>query len=256
MPDDLGAGLLRVDLGDGVVAGFTTRHGGVSPAPWSSLDLSAATGDDPARVRRNRDVLAGWVGAPVAFATQVHGDDVLALGAAERAEWESGRTDSAGVADAMVTSEAGLGLGVLVADCVPVVLADPVARVAGVAHAGRRGLVAGVVDRAVDALLARGATPDGLRAAVGPAVCGDCYEVPEQMRDEVSAVVPQAWATTAAGTAGLDLPAGVLAVLAARGVPTTRVERCTLTDPDLYSHRGATAAGDVTGRQAGVVVLT
>jgi hypothetical protein len=84
LPEDLGAGLLRVDLGDGVLAGFTTRHGGVSPAPWASLDLSASTGDEPARVRRNRDLLAGWVGAPVAFATQVHGDGVIELDPRDR----------------------------------------------------------------------------------------------------------------------------------------------------------------------------
>ncbi|MCK0116604.1 polyphenol oxidase family protein [Isoptericola sp. S6320L] len=256
LPADLGAGLLRVDLGPGVVAGFTTRHGGVSPAPWSSLDLATSTGDEEARVRRNREQLAGWIGAPVAFATQVHGATVLALGGAERTEWESVTPPlSAGEADALVTAEAGLGLGVLVADCVPVLLVDPVARVAGVAHAGRRGLVAGVVDRAVDAMVARGASRDGLRAAVGPAVCGACYEVPEALRDEVTAVVPEAWATTASGTPALDLPAGVLARLSAMGVPADRVERCTRTDPDLFSHRQATAAGEVTGRQAGVIVL-
>ncbi len=255
MPDDLGAGLLRVDLGAGVVAGFTTRRGGVSPAPWSSLDLATSTGDDPARVRRNRDVLAGWVGAPVAFATQVHGATVLELGPPELQEWAGDPPASAGEADGLVSTVDGLGLGVLVADCVPVLLADPVARVVGVAHAGRRGLVAGVVDRVVDTMLARGARVGDLRAAVGPAVCGACYEVPEQMRDEVTAVVPQTWATTGAGTPGLDLPAGVVARLAARDVPAQRVDRCTVTDPDLYSHREATAAGDVTGRQAGVVVL-
>ncbi|MEG3614842.1 peptidoglycan editing factor PgeF [Isoptericola haloaureus] len=256
LPEDFGAGLLRADLGEGVVAGFTTRHGGVSPAPWSSLDLADTTGDDSARVQRNRDLLAEWVGAPVAFATQVHGADVLDLGPAERAEWSGAPPMSAGTADGLVTAEPGLGLGVLVADCVPVLLADPVARVVGVAHAGRRGLVAGVVDRVVDRLLARGAEVDRLRAAVGPAVCGACYEVPEDLRDEVTAVVPESWSTTARGTAGLDLPAGVTARLAARGVVTTRVDRCTMTDADLFSHRRATAAGEVAGRQAGVVVLS
>ena len=256
LPDEFGAGLLRVDLGEGVVAGFTTRHGGVSPAPWSSLDLGTSTGDDPARVRENRARLGAWVGAPVAFSAQVHGDRVLELGAAELAEWSAAEPPvAAGEADAMVTTETGLALGVLVADCVPVVLADPAARVAGVAHAGRKGVAAGVVHRAVDRMLERGARVEDLRAAVGPAVCGACYEVPAAMRDEVAAVVPETWATTASGTPALDLPAGVLAQLAARGVAATRVDRCTLTDSDLYSHRRATAQGSTTGRQAGVVVL-
>jgi YfiH family protein len=256
LPDDVGAGLLRVDLGPGVVAGFTTRHGGVSPAPWSSLDLGAGTGDDPARVRENRARVGSWLGAPVAFAAQVHGDRVLVVGEPERAEWASELPPlAAGEADALVTAAEGLGLGVLAADCVPVLLADADARVVGVAHAGRKGLALGVVPRLVDAMLAAGATPAGLRAAVGPAVCGACYEVPAALREEVAAVVPAAWATTREGTAALDLPAGVAAQLAERGVATTRVARCTLEDPDLFSHRRATAAGATTGRQAGVVVL-
>lgn len=256
LPEEFGAGLLRVDLGPGVVAGFTTRHGGVSPAPWSSLDLGTSTGDDPARVQENRARLAAWVDAPVAFATQVHGDGVLALGPDDRGAWSAEHPPlSAGEADALVTDEDGLGLGVLVADCVPVLLADPVARVAGVAHAGRAGLAAGVVLRALDALLERGARAEDVRAAVGPSVCGRCYEVPEDLRASVSAVVPQAWATTDAGTPALDLARGVLAQLAARGVVAEHVDRCTRTDADLFSHRRATAEGTTTGRQAGVVVL-
>ncbi|GAA1733010.1 peptidoglycan editing factor PgeF [Isoptericola hypogeus] len=257
MPAQFGAGLLRVDLGPGVVAGFTTRHGGVSPAPWSSLDLGTSTGDDPARVRENRARVEGWVGAPVAYAAQVHGDRVLALGPDERAEWEAAEPPAAaGEADGLVTAQEGLGLGVLVADCVPVVLADPVARVVAVAHAGRRGVSLGVVHRALDAMTQRGARPADVRAAVGPAVCGRCYEVPEAMRDEVAALVPETWATTEAGTPALDLPRGVLAQLAARGVEAVHVDRCTRTDADLFSHRRATATGTTTGRQAGVVVLT
>lgn len=239
------------------MAGFTTRHGGVSPAPWASLDLGANTGDDPVRVRANRSRLDAWLGAPVAFAAQVHGDEVLVLGESERAEWASQAPPiAAGEADAVITSADGLGLGVLVADCVPVLLADPVARVVGVAHAGRGGVRLGVVHRVVDAMLAAGATASDVRAAVGPAVCGRCYEVPAAMRDDVVAVVPAAHATTRAGTPALDLPAAVLAQLAASGVgDVVHVDRCTLEDPDLFSHRRATAAGTTTGRQAGVVVL-
>ncbi|WP_245993269.1 peptidoglycan editing factor PgeF [Xylanimonas allomyrinae] len=245
LPDGVGAGLLRVELGEGVVAGFTTRHGGVSPAPWSSLDLGLGTGDDPVRVRANRARVSAWLGAPVAYAAQVHGDDVLLLGEAERAEWASEAPPvAAGQADAVVTTAGGLGLGVLVADCVPVLLADPVARVVGVVHAGRAGVRLGVVHRAVDAMMAAGATASRLRAAVGPAVCGRCYEVPADLREDVAAVVPAAHATTRAGTPSLDLPAAVLAQLAERGLAEcTHVDRCTLEDPDLFSHRRATAAG-------------
>lgn len=250
-----------VDLGDGVHAFFTTGTGGVSPAPWSTsdgggLNLGLNVSDDAARVAVNRALVAERLGAPVAFATQVHGDIVLDLGPAERTTWAAHRPPaSAGEADGLVTAERGLGLGVLVADCVPVLLADPEARVVGVAHAGRNGVLAGVVHRALDALVARGADPARVRAAVGPAVCGRCYEVPAAMRDEVAAAVPETYATTDDGTPGLDLPAGVVAQLAARGVTATRVERCTLEDAELFSHRRAGRAGTTTGRQAGIIAL-
>lgn len=250
-----------VDLGDGVHAFFTTGTGGVSPAPWATsdgggLNLGLNVSDSAARVAVNRSLVAERLGAPVAFATQVHGDVVLELGGAERTRWAAPRPPaSAGEGDALVTAERGLGLGVLVADCVPVLLADPEARVVAVAHAGRRGVQAGVVHRALDALVARGADPARVRAAVGPAVCGRCYEVPGALRDEVAAVVPETHATTDAGTPGLDLPAGVLAQLAARGVAASRVPRCTLEDPSLFSHRRASAADTTTGRQAGIIAL-
>ncbi|GAB2502598.1 peptidoglycan editing factor PgeF [Promicromonospora xylanilytica] len=250
-----------VDLGDGVHAFFTTGGGGVSPAPWATaggpgLNLGLNVSDSAERVAVNRSLAAERLGAPVAFATQVHGDTVLDLGPAERARWAAARPPAtAGEADALVTAERGLGLGVLVADCVPVLLADPVARVVGVAHAGRNGVLAGVVHRALDRLVARGADPARVRAAVGPAVCGRCYEVPAAMRDEVAAAVPETFTTTREGTPGLDLPSGVVAQLAARGVAATRVERCTLEDLDLFSHRRASAAGTTTGRQAGIIAL-
>ncbi|WP_423465102.1 peptidoglycan editing factor PgeF [Promicromonospora sp. MS192] len=254
-------GVHPVDLGDGVHAFFTSGAGGVSPSPWSTsdgggLNLGLNVSDDAARVAANRSRVAARLGAPVAFATQVHGDVVLALGAAEREQWAAPVPPStAGEGDALVTAEPGLGLGVLVADCVPVLLADPEARVVGVAHAGRQGVLAGVVHRALDALVARGADPARVRAAVGPAVCGRCYEVPEAMRDEVAAAVPATFATTSAGTPGLDLPAGVVAQLAARGVVATQVPRCTLEDQALFSHRRASATATTTGRQAGIIAL-
>ena len=250
-----------VELGDGVHAFFTTGAGGVSPDPWATpdgggLNLGLNVSDSAERVAVNRALAAERLGAPVAFATQVHGDAVLELGADERARWAAHRPPaSAGEADALVTAERGLGLGVLVADCVPVLLADPEARVVGVAHAGRNGVLAGVVHRALDTLVARGANLARVRAAVGPAVCGRCYEVPAAMRDEVAAAVPETFATTRAGTPGLDLPSGVLAQLAERGVRATRVERCTREDEGLFSHRRASAAGTTTGRQAGIVAL-
>jgi YfiH family protein len=145
---------------------------------------------------------------------------------------------------------------VVVADCVPVLLADASAGVGAAVHAGRRGLVDGVVQAAVAAMVAAGARPGRVRAAIGPAICGRCYEVPAALRDEVADVVPGVAATTSWGTPALDLPAGVAAVLAAAGV--TGVHRtgwCTHTDDRFFSHRRSTRTGEAPGRCAAVVAV-
>ncbi len=240
--------LLEVDLGRGVRAGFTTRAGGISPEPWASLDLGLGVGDDPARVRANRAAVSAALGAPVHFVTQVHGRDVLVVD-----DGAPGVSDALGEADALVATS-GHALGVLVADCVPVLLADPERGLVACAHAGRRGVEQDVVGAAVDALVGLGARREALRAVVGPSVCGSCYEVPEGMRAGVAARVPETWAQTRAGTPALDLPAGVAAQLAAAGVRQVEVLGvCTLEDERFFSHRrdGREAP---TGRFAGVVL--
>ncbi|ROS77217.1 polyphenol oxidase family protein [Cellulomonas sp. PhB143] len=243
-----------VDLGPGVRAGFTTRDGGVSAAPWDALNLGRGVGDAPADVTENRARVAAWLGAVPRFGRQVHGAVAVR---ADAEPWAGGGAAAPEPAcDALVSATPSVALGVLVADCVPVLLADPVARVVATAHAGRAGLVAGVLGAAVEGMLAAGARRQHLRAAVGPAVCGRCYEVPAALRDEVAADVPATWATTSWGTPSLDLPAGVVAGLGALGVHgVTRVEACTRTDPTWFSHRRASAAGSATGRFAGVVAL-
>jgi YfiH family protein len=242
--------VLAVDLGPGVRAGFTTRAGGASAPPWDSLNLGLHVGDDPGRVRENRRRVAAWAGGPVAWATQVHGTAVHPVAPGD------GDRDTVGEADALVCDLPGVGAGVLVADCVPVLLADPEARVVGAAHAGRRGLVAGVVEATLAAMVARGADPARVRAAVGPAVSGPRYEVPAAMRDEVAAAVPGTACTTAAGTPALDLPAGVASVLRRAGVVhVLRTGWCTDADERFFSHRRAQRAGTTTGRSAGVVAL-
>ena len=138
-----------------------------------------------------------------------------------------------------------------VADCVPVLLADPVAGVVGAVHAGRPGLALGITERAVGRMHGVGA--DRLVAWIGPHVCGACYEVPAQMRDEVSARVPAAYAETSWGTPALDIGAGVRAQLEAAGVEVVATGGCTREDPALHSYRrdGATA-----GRLAGLVWMS
>ncbi|MEO7979996.1 MAG: peptidoglycan editing factor PgeF [Sporichthyaceae bacterium] len=227
---------------------LTDRHGGVSRAPYDALDLGDHVGDDPAAVGENRRLLALRLGldpAGLVLMQQVHGTDVAVV------EQAPGPGEAPPVADALVTTRRGLALVVLVADCVPVLLAAGGSDVVAVAHAGRRGVAAGVVGATVAAMGDLGARPDRVVAVVGPAICGDCYELPAEMADEVAAVTPAARSTTRSGTPGLDLRAGVAAQLAAAGVETIEVDaRCTAESPELYSHR----RDGVTGRFAGVVV--
>jgi len=192
--------VLAADLGPGVRAGFTRRPGGGSAGPYAGLNLALHVGDQPADVAANREVLAAWAGGPVTFPNQVHGTAVLVA--------ESG--DPAEPADAVVTAVPGTAVGVLVADCVPVLLADAEAGVAGAAHAGRKGFVAGVLEAALEAMEKLGARRSAIRAAVGPAAGPCCYEVPAAMRADVGAVRPAAPATTLWGTPSLDLPETVL----------------------------------------------
>ncbi|MFC8078950.1 peptidoglycan editing factor PgeF [Streptomyces sp. NPDC057307] len=230
---------------------FTDRWGGVSAAPYERLNLGGAVGDDPAAVRANRAAAAESLGldaARVVWMNQVHGRDVAFV----EGPWESREPGEIPAVDAVVTTRRGLALAVLTADCVPVLLADPVAGVAAAAHAGRPGLVAGVVPAAVEAMVARGAEPSRITARTGPAVCGRCYEVPEAMRAQVAEAVPESWSETSWGTPAVDVIAGVHGQLAALGVEDRhRSEICTIESADHFSYR----RDRTTGRLAGYVWL-
>lgn len=233
----------RDTLGPVAVA-FTDRRDGVSGAPFDSLNL-AIDGDDDAGARAEnlRRVLDDFAPrAELADLRQVHGAEVVAAASATGDE----RPD----ADGIITGHRDLVLAVRAADCVPVLLADPEAGQIGAAHCGRLGLEAAIVPRVVEAMRNQGAKD--IVAWLGPSICGGCYEVPAEMQEEVSAVVPEARATTRWGTPSLDLGAGIIAQLAEVGVAATDVSRCTLESDDLYSYRrdGARA-----GRLAGLVMI-
>ncbi|WAX80514.1 peptidoglycan editing factor PgeF [Streptomyces sp. KMM 9044] len=227
---------------------LTDRWGGVSAAPYAELNLGGAVGDDSGAVRANRELTAKSLGldpARVVWMNQVHGADTVVVDE----PWSGSPVPGA---DAVVTARQGLALAVLTADCVPVLLADPVAGVVAAAHAGRPGLVAGVVPAAVRAMTELGADPARIVARTGPAVCGRCYEVPERMRAEVAAVEPAAYGETGWGTPAVDVAGGVHAQLERLGVGDREQSPvCTLESEDHFSYR----RDRTTGRLAGYVWL-
>ena len=235
-------------LGDGVLAAFSSRVGGSSRPPYESLNLGLGVNDDPVVVQANRAVLAQACGLQadhLIFMRQTHSADVWYAGL--------GAHEPPRPVDAMFTDVPGQALCVLVADCVPVLIADPVARIVGAAHAGREGLARGVVPALVTAMMAAGARPAQTYAVTGPSICGGCYEVPTELQARVSAVVPAARCLTFAGTAGLDIAAGVRTQLTEAGVARITTDgRCTRESEGLYSYR----RDGVTGRFAGLIWLS
>lgn len=229
-------------IAPGVYAAFTARHdGGVSQPPYDSLNLGLGVGDDPDAVRRNRAVAADRIGlaaARVAWMTQVHGAEVTVVTA----------PGAAGACDAMVTTRPGVALAVLVADCLPVLVADPEAGVVGAAHSGRPGTVQGVAGQLLAEMSRQGADPSRCVALLGPAICGACYEVPEHVRAEAAAAVPEAACRTRWGSPGVDIRAAVTAQLHSAGVREVRHDtRCTRETPDLYSYRRESTTGRFAG---------
>lgn len=228
---------------------FTERHGGHSSGAWSSLNFGTSNGDDPELVDANLQRVADEFGVPaarLARLSQYHGTDVVV------ADETTDMTHGVPAGDALVTATPGVALLVRVADCTPVVLADESAGIVAVVHAGRRGMADGVTPATVGVMRDLGASE--ITAWVGPRACGDCYEVPEQMRAQISAQVPEAWAVTSWGTPGLDIGAGVIAQLGALGIPTVDLaaddSMCTIEDERFFSYR---RQGQESGRLGALV---
>jgi YfiH family protein len=223
----------------------TTRHGGVSVPPYASFNLGGHVGDCPEAVAANRERLATGIGLPtqrLVWMEQVHSRTVTVI--------DGPRLQPVPASDALVTAEPRLAVAALVADCVPVLLADPARKVVAAVHVGRVGARVGVLPAALEAMLRLGARIEGVEVLLGPSACGQCYEVPEQMQVEVEARLPGSACRTRRGTTGLDLRAGLWRQLAAAGVARIGVDsRCTIEDPALYSYR----RDGVTGRLAALI---
>jgi YfiH family protein len=193
-------------------------------------------GDSAETVARNRELLSKITG-PIQFMNQVHGDEVV--------EVKSIGDDP--TCDALITRAPGIALAVMVADCIPLLLSS--STVVGAVHVGRRGLMNSVAVKAVDAMRKLGA--DQIHAKLGPSICGRCYEVPQELADEVVAKHPAASSLTNNLTPALDLPRALIADLVAIGVTYEASTICTLENDEYFSYR----RHNITGRNAGVVWL-
>lgn len=246
--------------GSKVHLGFTSRAAG---------NLGLHVGDSPLGVLEHRaaleDSLLGQKAAHgFTYLEQVHGTDVFdadRLAAPQHRpthDEESARRlrSAAPVADAAVSSDAR-ALAIMVADCIPLIFVgehqETGTPLLGVAHAGRRGLLDGVIEATVGELVARGA--QNIRVWIGPSICGRCYEVLADMQKESIRILPEVASTTSWGTPALDLPAGARAVLQKLPVVSEVSDdlgACTLETEQLFSHR-AMASGREAGRIAGLV---
>jgi YfiH family protein len=243
---------------DGVAHGFSTRLGGVSGGIYASLNCGPGSKDDPANVIENRARVAGNLGAaPDNLLTLYQRHTNIAV-VAEK-PWANSELPKA---DALVTAVPGLAIGVLTADCVPVLFCDPEARVLGAAHAGWRGALSGVVEATVDAMIGLGAKPKRIRAVVGPAISQCAYEVGQDYRQHFIAKDPDAAAffvtDEGAGEPHFDLSGYAVERLARAGVgDIVDLRLCTYNDESrLFSYRRSqrNAENDY-GRQISAIVL-
>lgn len=240
----------------GVRHGFFGRRGGGSQGEFAGNNMSYTVGDHASAVDANRAGLARQMGfdpARMVILKQVHSATVHTV---------SGPLGAQPVeADALVTATPDLLLGIMTADCTPILFADPAASVIGAAHAGWRGAALGIVPATIEAMVALGADRSRIRVAIGPTISGPNYEVGEAFKADFLAIEPRGephFVTPPGGKPHFDLPGFVAAQLGRVGVASVdRVGGCTYGAPERYfSHRFATHAGTRTGRQLAVIGLT
>jgi len=256
MLTDTAVEVIRAGLLERVPHGFLGRRGGVSDGVCAGLNVGHGSGDDPTLIEENRRraVAAAAPGAQLATVYQIHSAQVVEVAS----PWPH---DGRPQADAMVTDRPGIALGILTADCTPVLLADPDAGVVGAAHAGWKGAFGGVLHNVVEAMTRLGAAPERIAAAVGPTIGRKSYEVDEDFfRRFVTADDDNDLFFTDGrpGHYQFDLEGYVLSRLAAAGV--RRIEALGLDtyadEARFYSYRRATHRGESTyGRQISIVAL-
>lgn len=241
------------------VQGFTTRHEGVSRPPYNSLNLGSSTLDSPHNVEGNRSILSRAFGArleKLVTVTQVHGSDLLLLDEPNPDFSHFQKLEC----DGIVTNQPGVMIGVCVADCVPILLLDPVRRVAAALHAGWKGTAAGIARKGVEAIVNLfDGRPRDILAAIGPAIAPCCYEVDEPVVEAFRAAGQSIESfTTPAGSGKwrLDLAEANRRQLLRAGIGEANLEAsplCVSCEKDLFfSYR---RDGGDTGRQMGFIML-
>ncbi len=238
----------------GAAVAVTTRVGGVSRAPYDTLNLGLHVGDRPGDVAINRSRAAGAFGVALdtmVFARQVHGRTATVVGDPERGRGTGSEDDAIPATDVLVTTTPGVTLVILVADCLPVALVDPVAGILAAVHAGWRGTAAGVVPAAMAAMTRLGARAERVHAFLGPAVAPDRYQVGDEVvrglsdavhPDELDPAVSQA---DGPGHWLVDLVPANRQQLVRSGLRPGHIAGCNVstTDDSLFSDRAARPCG-------------
>lgn len=233
---------------DGFPHGFFTRLGGMSTGIHSELNCGQRSGDDPASVRENRSRIAAAVGVraeSLLSVRQTHSTHVLIVG--------DNPIEGNEEADALVTKYPEIAVGILTADCMPILFADPVARVVGAAHAGWRGALAGIVESTVQAMVSVGAVRERILASIGPAISPENYEVGHEFREQFTntdSASARFFRSGESGTIRFDLPAYGMELLRSSGLRGTElIGQCTYGNPGRYfsyrrsKHRGERGCG-------------
>ncbi|MFD0704326.1 polyphenol oxidase family protein [Alloscardovia venturai] len=199
--------VIPIELAEGYRAWYSTRLGGNSDATYGYANMSSRQGDDEWAVSCNREALDGVIGSHVYTVYQVHSGEVVLM---DEIEDKTKMTELE--ADGIV-STSDEAFGVFGADCLPVLLVDPHARVSGVAHCGRRGLMNGIIEQTVAAMEFKGAHREHIRATLGPCICGQCYEVGNDIAMAFEEKFPGTATITQFGGAGIDLEKAALQAL-------------------------------------------
>jgi YfiH family protein len=243
----------------GVRHGFFTRQGGVSSGIYASLNCGPGSGDDAANVAENRARVAEILGAaPSRLLTLYQKHSAEAVTADK--PWKDGKAPEA---DAIVTAKPGLVIGVLTADCAPVLFCDAEAGVIGAAHAGWRGALAGIVESTIKAMTKLGASPARITAVIGPTISQEAYEVGAEFREQFLAKEPDSAAffitDEGSGEPHFDLPGYVAERLARAGAGAIAdLGLCTYCEETrLFSYRRSQHHGENDyGRQISAILLT